>query len=197
MRITRLSAASGFTPPGHFDMKAFVLQASGQGGHLTLVRSVFLPGGRAEYSVSSQDSQTETIYYMLDGELTFTTDTSRRQHSLSARRWYLCVQSNKSAGYRAHSPRNRMNRRQPLMRSLVGIVPLVIPRGSSPYPERPGLPVLAFPARFPILFIAETQALLFPQPNYNDIILSFKGAWIKQYGTDIRQTSLARAAGRY
>lgn len=90
-----------------------------------------------------------------------------------------------------------MNRRQPLMRSLVGIVPLVIPRGSSPYPERPGLPVLAFPARFPILFIAETQALLFPQPNYNDIILSFKGAWIKQYGTDIRQTSLARAAGRY
>ena len=60
MRITRLSAASGFTPPGHFDMKAFVLQASGQGGHLTLVRSVFLPGGRAEYSVSSQDSQTET-----------------------------------------------------------------------------------------------------------------------------------------
>ena len=55
MRITRLSAASGFTPPGHFDMKAFVLQASGQGGHLTLVRSVFLPGGRAEYSVSSQE----------------------------------------------------------------------------------------------------------------------------------------------
>ena len=75
MRITRLSAASGFTPPGHFDMKAFVLQASGQGGHLTLVRSVFLPGGRAEYSVSSQDSQTETIYYMLDGGLAFTTDT--------------------------------------------------------------------------------------------------------------------------
>ena len=73
MRITRLSAASGFTPPGHFDMKAFVLQASGQGGHLTLVRSVFLPGGRAEYSVSSQDSQTETIYYMLDGKLAFTT----------------------------------------------------------------------------------------------------------------------------
>ena len=199
MRITRLSAASGFTPPGHFDMKAFVLQASGQGGHLTLVRSVFLPGGRAEYSVSSNRNhllhagrRTHLYHRYRNGPA-----TSRRQHSLSARRWYLCVQSNKSAGYRAHSPRNRMNRRQPLMRSLVGIVPLVIPRGSSPYPERPGLPVLAFPARFPILFIAETQALLFPQPNYNDIILSFKGAWIKQYGTDIRQTSLARAAGRH
>ena len=41
MRITRLSAASGFTPPGHFDMKAFVLQASGQGGHLTRAFRVF------------------------------------------------------------------------------------------------------------------------------------------------------------
>ena len=58
MHITRLSAASGFTPPGHFHMKAFVLQASGQGGHLTLVRAVFLPGGRAEHPVSSHDSQT-------------------------------------------------------------------------------------------------------------------------------------------
>lgn len=99
MRITRLSAASGFTPPGHFDMKAFVLQASGQGGHLTLVRSVFLPGGRAEYSVSSQDSQTETIYYMLDGELAFTTDTETvllppGDSIFVSRRWYLCVQSN-------------------------------------------------------------------------------------------------------
>lgn len=49
MRITRLSAASGFTPPGHFDMKAFVLQASGQGGHLTWCVPCFCPA--AEQSI--------------------------------------------------------------------------------------------------------------------------------------------------
>ena len=75
MKVTRLSEASAFTPPGHFDMKALPLQRSGPDGHLTLVRSIFLPGGGTEHTCPPAAGSAEMIYYVLDGEITLTTDT--------------------------------------------------------------------------------------------------------------------------
>ena len=74
MKLTRLAEAKSFTPPGHFDMKTLNLQSAGPSGHLTMVRSVFLPGGGAEYTAMPRESGMETICYVLDGEMTVTTD---------------------------------------------------------------------------------------------------------------------------
>ena len=62
MKVTRLSEASAFTPPGHFDMKALPLQSSGPDGHLTLVRSIFLPGGGTEHTCPPAAGSAEMIY---------------------------------------------------------------------------------------------------------------------------------------
>ena len=117
MRITVHIRSQRFTPPGHFVMKAFVLQALRSSGHLTTVRSVFLPGGRAKYSVSSQIAKRNHLLLWTANsrlpQIRNGPSTCRRQHSFCppAFRLSLYDQTEMSAGYNAHfSPRNRMNR---------------------------------------------------------------------------------------
>ncbi len=72
MRITRLTDAEAFSPPGHVGVGPLRLQggADTPTAELTVVLSHYLPGGRAERS----PQPAETVYVLVSGELTMISD---------------------------------------------------------------------------------------------------------------------------
>jgi glyoxylate utilization-related uncharacterized protein len=85
MDITRFDTAGCYPVPKHNDMVAFRLQGQGvtsaQGAWVGL--SYFLPGGGAEYDVST----VEKIYVVIEGEITV--DLGSATHTL--KRYDSCV----------------------------------------------------------------------------------------------------------
>lgn len=67
-----------YAAPGHFDMTAMRVHGKDETGatQFWVGRSVFLPGGGAEYQY--EDNPLEKVYYVLDGELTVTDSNGTR-----------------------------------------------------------------------------------------------------------------------
>ena len=72
MRVTRLTEAEPFSPPGHAGVGPLRLQggAGTPTEHVTVVLSHYLPGGQAELS----PQPVETVYVVVDGELVMASD---------------------------------------------------------------------------------------------------------------------------
>jgi len=75
MKKVRLDDVKPYDAPGHFNMAAMRLSGKDETGaqKFWVGLSHFLPGGGAEYAY--EDSPTEKIYFVLDGELTVKTKT--------------------------------------------------------------------------------------------------------------------------
>ena len=73
MKKVRLDQVSPYEAPGHFKMVALKLQGKEETGveKFWMGLSYFLPGGGAEYAY--EDSPTEKVYIVLDGEMTVKT----------------------------------------------------------------------------------------------------------------------------
>jgi glyoxylate utilization-related uncharacterized protein len=73
MKKISLDQVKPYAAPGHFDMKALRLSGKDETGaqKFWVGLSYFLPGGGAEYAY--EDSPTEKVYVILDGELTVKT----------------------------------------------------------------------------------------------------------------------------
>ena len=70
-KITKANESYKYEAPGHFDVRTTRLHdADDVGGQITLGLSHFLPGGGAEMAVA----QRELVYYIIEGEMTVTTD---------------------------------------------------------------------------------------------------------------------------
>lgn len=69
MKKVELKNVSPYNAPLHFDMKSMKLHGTEETGatKFWMGMSYFLPGGGAEWAY--EDSPTEKIYYMLDGEM--------------------------------------------------------------------------------------------------------------------------------
>jgi len=72
MKKIELKDVSPYSAPLHFDMKAMKLHGTEESGatKFWMGMSYFLPGGGAEWAY--ENSATEKVYYMLDGEVTVT-----------------------------------------------------------------------------------------------------------------------------
>lgn len=79
MKKVCLEDVKAYAAPGHFDMTALRLSGKDETGSnkFWVGLSYFLPGGGAEYAY--EDSPTEKVYVVLDGELTVKT----KQESLT------------------------------------------------------------------------------------------------------------------
>ena len=77
MKIMRLADAKPYDAPGHFGMTPLRLHSAELSGgkHLTLGLSMFLPGGGAEFSKVPETMDMNLIYYVVQGEMTVTTET--------------------------------------------------------------------------------------------------------------------------
>jgi glyoxylate utilization-related uncharacterized protein len=75
MKKISLDQVKPYAAPGHFDMKALRLSGKDETGaqKFWVGLSYFLPGGGAEYAY--EDSPSEKVYFVLDGELTVKTKT--------------------------------------------------------------------------------------------------------------------------
>lgn len=75
MKKVQLKDVSAYNAPLHFDMKAMKLHGTDETGatKFWMGMSYFLPGGGAEYAY--EDSSTEKIYFVLDGEITVKSKT--------------------------------------------------------------------------------------------------------------------------
>lgn len=73
MKKISLDQVKPYAAPGHFDMTALRLSGKDETGarKFWVGLSYFLPGGGAEYAY--EDSPTEKVYVVLDGELTVKT----------------------------------------------------------------------------------------------------------------------------
>ena len=73
MKKVRLDQVSPYEAPGHSKMVALKLQGKEETGieKFWMGLSYFLPGGGAEYAY--EDSPTEKVYIVLDGEMTVKT----------------------------------------------------------------------------------------------------------------------------
>ena len=73
MKKVQLEKAKPYVAPGHFNMVDFKLHSNEETGSekFWMGLSYLLPGGGAEYS--HEDSSTENIFFVLDGEVTFKT----------------------------------------------------------------------------------------------------------------------------
>ena len=69
MKKISLDQVKPYAAPGHFDMKALRLSGRDETGaqKFWVGLSYFLPGGGAQYAY--EDSPTEKVYVVLDGEL--------------------------------------------------------------------------------------------------------------------------------
>lgn len=77
MKITRYTDAKSYNAPGHFNMIPLRLHSADLSGgkHLTLGMSIFLPGGGAEFSKVPETMDMNLIYYVVEGQMTVTTET--------------------------------------------------------------------------------------------------------------------------
>lgn len=77
MKKVELKDVSPYNAPLHFDMKAMKLHGKQETGatKFWMGMSYFLPGGGAEYAY--EDSSTEKIYFVLDGEITVKSKTEK------------------------------------------------------------------------------------------------------------------------
>lgn len=75
MKVIRFHDVTPYSAPGHFDMTALKLQGKEETGlqSFWMGLSYFLPGGGADYAY--EDSPTEKVYLVLDGEITIRTKT--------------------------------------------------------------------------------------------------------------------------
>ena len=75
MKKISLSQVKPYAAPGHFNMTALKLQGKEETGvqSFWMGLSYFLPGGGADYAY--EDSPTEKVYMVLDGEITVKTKT--------------------------------------------------------------------------------------------------------------------------
>jgi glyoxylate utilization-related uncharacterized protein len=75
MKKVRLDEAKPYAAPGHFGMVAMRLSGKEETGaeKFWVGLSHFLPGGGAEYAY--EDSPTEKVYIVLEGEITVKTKT--------------------------------------------------------------------------------------------------------------------------
>ena len=73
MKKVRLNEVKPYDAPGHFKMVAMRLIGKEETGSqkFWMGMSHFLPGGGAEYAY--EDSPTEKVYFVLDGEITVKT----------------------------------------------------------------------------------------------------------------------------
>ncbi|MBA7622273.1 hypothetical protein ES703_29647 [subsurface metagenome] len=73
MKKVRLEQVKPYEAPGHFKMVAMRLSGKEETGaeKFWVGLSYFLPGGGAEYAY--EDSPTEKVYFVLDGEITVKT----------------------------------------------------------------------------------------------------------------------------
>ncbi|MBV7274326.1 cupin domain-containing protein [Clostridium thailandense] len=70
MKKVELKDVKAYLAPLHFDMRSMKLHGTEETGakQFWMGMSYFLPGGGAEYAY--EDSPTEKIYFVLDGEIT-------------------------------------------------------------------------------------------------------------------------------
>ena len=75
MKKVRLDEVKPYEAPGHFNVSVLRLSGKDETGaqKFWVGLSYFLPGGGAEYGY--EDSPTEKVYIVLDGELTIKTKT--------------------------------------------------------------------------------------------------------------------------
>ncbi|PKM85536.1 MAG: cupin [Firmicutes bacterium HGW-Firmicutes-11] len=75
MKKVELANVKPYSAPKHFDMKAFKLHGTEETGSkkFWMGLSHFLPMGGAEYAY--EDSPTEKIYFVLEGEITVKSKT--------------------------------------------------------------------------------------------------------------------------
>ena len=75
MKKISLDKVKPYAAPGHFDMVALRLSGKDETGaeKFWVGLSHFLPGGGAEWAY--EDSPTEKVYFVLDGEITVMTKT--------------------------------------------------------------------------------------------------------------------------
>jgi glyoxylate utilization-related uncharacterized protein len=75
MKKVRLEQVKPYAAPGHFNMVAMRLQGKDETGaqKFWMGLSYFLPGGGAEWAY--EDSPTEKVYLVLDGEITVKSKT--------------------------------------------------------------------------------------------------------------------------
>jgi len=75
MKKVSLQDVKSYAAPGHFNMVAMRLSGKEETGaeKFWVGMSYFLPGGGAEYAY--EDSPTEKVYFVLDGEITIKTKT--------------------------------------------------------------------------------------------------------------------------
>jgi glyoxylate utilization-related uncharacterized protein len=73
MKKVRLDQVKPYSAPGHLNMVALRLHGKEETGSqkFWVGMSHFLPGGGAEYAY--EDSPTEKVYFVLDGEITIRT----------------------------------------------------------------------------------------------------------------------------
>jgi glyoxylate utilization-related uncharacterized protein len=73
MKKIKIDQAKPYEAPGHFKMVALRLHGKEETGSqkFWVAMSHFLPGGGAEYAY--EDSPTEKVYFVLDGEITVKT----------------------------------------------------------------------------------------------------------------------------
>jgi len=75
MKKVSLQDVKSYAAPGHYNMVAMRLSGKEETGaeKFWVGMSYFLPGGGAEYAY--EDSPTEKVYFVLDGEITVKTKT--------------------------------------------------------------------------------------------------------------------------
>lgn len=75
MKKVELANVKPYLAPKHFDMRSMRLQGTEETGatKFWMGMSYFLPGGGAEYAY--EDSPTEKIYFVIDGEITVKSKT--------------------------------------------------------------------------------------------------------------------------
>jgi quercetin dioxygenase-like cupin family protein len=76
MKKVKLTEVSAYSAPMHFDMKAMRLHGKDETGttKFWMGMSYFLPGGGAEWAYEN-NSPTEKVYFVLDGEITVKSKT--------------------------------------------------------------------------------------------------------------------------
>lgn len=77
MKQVKLNEVKPYNAPMHFDVKTMKLHGTEETGakKFWMGLSYFLPGGGAEWNYDN--SPTEKIYYVLDGEMTVTSKTEK------------------------------------------------------------------------------------------------------------------------
>lgn len=77
MKKVELATVKPYLAPKHFDMRSMKLHGTEETGatKFWMGMSYFLPGGGAEFAY--EDSLTEKIYFVVDGEITIKSKTER------------------------------------------------------------------------------------------------------------------------